>query len=273
MDIKVESKAISENNDFITRSYVIDGSKSFRIMIIKKGEWEHFPRPLAEILFELVTLYLQEAGNGLSEKGIIYLCYFAKHPLCEDSESWHIRTIYLAQKVYQWCEQPMIYELAHEMTHYIARHMLKDDSWLEEALAMTASYYFVKKMENFYRNKISPVDLSIANGLALYYERQKRKVAKRPKSISKWYLNNQTTLEGDLDSEIARQLHREFATYFLPQFYQEHSNIWRTICHLPSRCDSDAGQLSRWLQACREDNTDIHVQYIMDQLAIPNTCL
>ena len=96
-----------------------------------------------DAIVETIDEFLEEIEQYNRPAGILELEYHHGTPIAFYSKQSDYRKLGLHTKPYYYSQ--LVYQLAHEMVHYVSSHDPGANTWFEETLAELSSFYFLKK--------------------------------------------------------------------------------------------------------------------------------
>ena len=241
---------------------------SFCIRVRESKEWpsEAILSDWGEAILETVSEFLEEIELCNRPTGILELEYYHESPIAFYSGQSNYRKIGLHTKPYFYSQ--LVYQLAHEMVHYVVNHNPGNNTWFEETLAELSSFYFIKKaavrwalLENKRHFQIfAPHHASYLNDDCLSKVR-----AIGRDEIRQWFENHQNELSCNC---YRRDLNSEAAVYLLP-YFEAHADIWNILGTIPKDRQPDfASYLNQWEENSRAQNLDSHIRYFRDSFGV-----
>ena len=239
-----------------------------KVNIIHSEEWskESIASGWGEAIIETINEFLEEIEPYNRPAGILEIAYDRDGPIAFFPDRPDYRKIGLCTVPYYYSQ--LVYQLAHEMVHYIAMHGRGANTWFEETLAALSSFYFLKKaalrwvllQDKKHLQIFAPNHMDYLNEKCL----RKIKVLRRDE-VQKWFENHQNELLRDC---YCRNLNSEAAVYLLP-YFETHAGIWNILGTIPKDRQPDfSSYLSKWEENSKAQNLDNHIRYFRDSFGV-----
>ena len=244
------------------------GKYSLKVIMNPSKEWskESIASGWGEAIIETITEFLEEIEPYNRPAGILELAYDHDGPIAFFPDRPDYRKIGLCTIPYYYSQ--LVYQLAHEMVHYIAMHNPGANTWFEETLAELSSFYFLKKAANkwAFLNGKKHLQEFAPNHMKYLNENLLSKIMEiRRDEVQKWFENHRNELLRDC---YCRNLNSEAADYLLP-YFEAHAGIWNILGTIPKDRQPDfSSYLSVWEENSKAQNLDNHIHYFRDSFGV-----
>lgn len=214
-------------------------SNDFKAIVTSKNEYQEISQFTVDILKNVLEMYSNYFGN-LTEKELkIVFDRGMANPMCLSNEN----IIFLT------CEpqkgNQLVYQFAHELCHFCICDGRLDTPflWLEESICEMASYYFLLKIgdiwkENIYYHKYyeSNTKKPYYNFFHSYAKNEMKKAI--PFDIAKLTDPNNPKLKELSETGTNRNLNAYITMNMLPIF-QKYPSLWKHITYLNKANDNN----------------------------------
>lgn len=239
----------------------------FEIRVNTSPEWsaEAIVSGWGDAIVETINKFLEEIEPYNRPAGILELAYDHDGPIAFFPDRPDYRKIGLCTVPYYYSQ--LVYQLTHEMVHYIARHNPGANTWFEETLAELSSLYFLKKSAVCWASLNNKKHLQIfAPNHINYLNNCLSKITViNEDEIRKWFEKHQNELLRDC---CCRSLNSEAAVYLLP-YFETHAGIWNILGTIPKDRQPDfSSYLSKWEENSKDQHLDNHIRYFRDSFCV-----
>ena len=239
--------------------------KKISVSIFKTGAWEKFPSEYSDRIFSFVQFYLTQLKHENLFSGSLIIGNFGySNPKCIQANIKGFGKISLAREIRYDHSFAMLFELAHELTHYFADQSERtENTWIEESICTLASYVismnYASRLKGY--GNPEPYGNDYFFFCSIIQERLQEIILSTPE-----YISGGNPLLSHPSSKVSRSHQAEFVKAFLPYFRRENGDIWHIVQHLPRQCYSVSDQdfFDHWIQNREADKTDRHVRKIRD---------